>query len=108
MLILRASRERAFSVFNPQIHSTTLFFTELDRLREKLARVQKSSGGPMGSGVQDQDVGEAMITALETESKYDMDTVLSPPCSVHGHEHDEPADAAARAQAQQTTRDVQA
>ena len=62
----------SFSVFNPQIHSTTLFFTELDRLREKLARVQKSSGGPMGSGVQDQDVGEAMITALETESKYDM------------------------------------
>ena len=62
----------SFCVFNPQIHSTTLFFTELDRLREKLARVQKSSGGPMGSGVQDQDVGEAMITALETESKYDM------------------------------------
>ena len=62
----------SFRVFNPQIHTTTTFFMELDRIRAKLARVQQSADGPLGAGVQDQDVGEALITALEVEEKYEM------------------------------------
>ena len=52
--------------FDPDKHTATMFFKELEKVRAKLARIQKSADGPRGTGVQDDAITEALIQSLVT------------------------------------------
>ena len=62
----------SFDAFDPDKHTATMFFKELEKVRAKLARIQKSADGPRGTGVQDDAIIEALIKSLEGHGKYDL------------------------------------
>ena len=73
--------EQVWELFREEFARASV--AEDGEIRTKLARIQKSTDGPQGTGVQDDAGVEALIASLEGHSKYDLVLFELPESPLH-------------------------